>query len=192
MIIRAGEVAADGIIKTIGVINKEARKQILVTTTVKPVLPPASTPAEDSKYVVIHGMQKKLPATVEIESTLKTLSIPGKFPCSSKNPALPPTPKAVPNVEKKSGIKRAIRKGIYAKFRAPLKSIFIKYFSGLSGKTKKELGILVIPIGIPIIVVARIAIIIYPGTFMFFSNNIIKNPIIANITVGLAKSPKAR
>lgn len=49
---------------------------------------------------------------VATASTLKHLSIPGRFPSLSRYPAFAPTPRTVPNVEKKSGTNKAIRNGI--------------------------------------------------------------------------------
>ena len=45
---RAGPVAASGIIKNRGAAKTERRKRAAVVTAVRPVRPPASTPEEDS------------------------------------------------------------------------------------------------------------------------------------------------
>ena len=44
-----GAVAAEGMIRATGAKNRARRKHILVNTTVSPVFPPASIPAEDSR-----------------------------------------------------------------------------------------------------------------------------------------------
>ena len=49
MMIRAGAVAADGIIRAKGVSSRVKAKQTLVEIGVSPVFPPASTPEEDSR-----------------------------------------------------------------------------------------------------------------------------------------------
>ena len=110
--ISTGPVAADGITRASGARNREIPKKILVKMTVSPVLPPASTPAEDSRYVVMLGIPNSAPRLVEIASTLKHLSIPGRLPSLSRYPAFAPTPRTVPKVEKKSGTNKAIRNGI--------------------------------------------------------------------------------
>ena len=69
MSINVGAVAAAGIISARGVIRNISKNTADVDTEVSPVFPPASTPLADSKYVVIQGIQKKLPSTVDIEST---------------------------------------------------------------------------------------------------------------------------
>ena len=69
--IKTGAVAADGMIKANGAKNKAKAKNKLVNTTVKPVLPPASTPALYSKYVVILGIPNNAPKLVATASTLK-------------------------------------------------------------------------------------------------------------------------
>lgn len=76
---------------------------------VSPVRPPASTPALDSRYVMSTGMVKNEPSVAARESTRKTLWRPGRSPFSLRNPARPPTPSAVPKLEKKSGRKNANR-----------------------------------------------------------------------------------
>lgn len=67
--ISTGAVAAVGIISTIGEKNSMSRKHIPVNITVSPVFPPASTPADDSRYVVMLGIPNNAPTLVDTAST---------------------------------------------------------------------------------------------------------------------------
>src|SRR5699024_4514541 len=134
--ISAGAVASVGMITISGVINNVNKNKIPVVTAVKPVRPPASTPAEDSTYVVITGKEKNDPIVVPPASTKNGLSISGKFPFLSNILPFSPTPSIVPKDEKKSGTKKASMKGKYSHFKAPIISSFIVIGLILSGIEK--------------------------------------------------------
>ena len=101
-IISAGAVAKDGIAVKIGANSMEIRNKNPVTTAVKPVLPPAATPAEDSTNVVVVEVPRTAPAAVAIASDISAGLIPGSFPFLSNIPAFVLTPIKVPNVSNKS------------------------------------------------------------------------------------------
>ncbi len=75
--IRAGLVAASGIIKKIGANSIEAKNNSDVVKEVNPVLPPASTPEEDSTKVVIVVHPNTDPITVPKASTINGFWISG-------------------------------------------------------------------------------------------------------------------
>ena len=85
--IRAGAVAAEGMIEAIGLKNNAIRKQADVITLVKPVLPPAATPEADSTNVVHVDVPRTAPAQVPIESQSIALSTSIGSPFSSSIPA---------------------------------------------------------------------------------------------------------
>ena len=70
----AGEVAQEGTMEASGVRTRQRAKQIAVTRLVRPVLPPAATPAEDSTNVVQVDVPRIAPETVAIESHIIHLS----------------------------------------------------------------------------------------------------------------------
>ena len=161
-----------------------------VNSAVIPVLPPSSTPLADSRYVVMTGIQKKLPATVDNESTLKHLSISCIFPSLSSQPARFAIPSIIPIVPKKSGTKKVKIQGKYSGFNAPKISI-LKLTSDIPvGTLTKFVGTFVTPIGIPIIVTISIAKIRLPFIFRASSTNINKNPIAKSIDFAVVISPK--
>lgn len=66
--ISAEAVAAPGMEAKSGVRNREMRNRIPVTIAVRPVLPPATTPAEDSTKVVTVDVPNTEPTVVPIAS----------------------------------------------------------------------------------------------------------------------------
>ena len=81
--IRAGAVAAEGMIEAIGLKNNAIKKQAEVITLVNPVLPPAATPDADSTNVVHVEVPRTAPAQVPIESQSIALSTSIGSPFSS-------------------------------------------------------------------------------------------------------------
>lgn len=67
-IISAGAVANEGIAVKIGASNIEIKNNAAVVIEVRPVLPPAATPADDSTNVVVVEVPSTAPAVVAIES----------------------------------------------------------------------------------------------------------------------------
>lgn len=100
IMIRAGAVAAFGIIKANGVISKVRKKNTAAEIAVNPVLPPASADADDSINAVEAGIPNHGPIVAAIESTTKGREIFSIFPFSSNNPASAPIASVVPMVER--------------------------------------------------------------------------------------------
>ena len=69
---------------------------------VRPVFPPAATPALDSTKLVTVEVPRQAPETVPIASAINTLPTLGRFPSLSRSPALSATPTTVPTVSNKS------------------------------------------------------------------------------------------
>ena len=78
--IRTGDVAAFGTKDTNGAKNKQIRKSTPVVTAVKPVRPPAPTPAALSTKAVIVEVPSNAPALTLIASTVMALPRPGNLP----------------------------------------------------------------------------------------------------------------
>ena len=77
--ISAGAVANDGIAVNIGA-NMIASKNIIpVTAAERPVRPPASTPADDSTYVVVVDVPRTAPTDVAMASARSAGLILGSF-----------------------------------------------------------------------------------------------------------------
>ena len=74
-IIRAGDVIADTSDKTLtsGLKNMETANITAIVSAVRPVLPPAATPAEDSTNAVVGLVPKMLPTVVAVESAKSAL-----------------------------------------------------------------------------------------------------------------------
>ena len=100
--INAGAVAAEGTLKNKGERNGAAKKQIATTRAVKPVLPPALTPAALSAYVVVFDVPNSAPIMVPQESATSARLPFFKSPRSSIIPALDAIPTKPPTVSKKS------------------------------------------------------------------------------------------
>ena len=179
--ISAGPVAALGIINTHGDKKIITKKINEVTTEAKPVLPPASTPADDSTKVVIVVLPVHAPTHVPIASTKNGFWISGKLPSLSSIPALAPTPNTVPKVEKKSPQKVAKIRGMVLTVNTDLKSklniMFPRPF--MSGTLAKDAGIEVTPNGMPNKVTTTIPIKISPVTFLACNTAIKIKPKIA-------------
>ena len=87
-------------------INIDRIKHIPQVTAVKPVLPPAATPAPLSTNDVTVLVPMIAPTTVPTESANKAFSIFSILPFSSTKPILFPTATSVPAVSKKSTNKK--------------------------------------------------------------------------------------
>ena len=96
--IKAGAVAALGMIMNNELKNKDAKKRIPVVTAVNPVLPPALIPTIDSRYSVNVGDPKNAPKQDPIESTNIALPIIRLLSGLSKIPALLVVEISVPKV----------------------------------------------------------------------------------------------
>ena len=98
--ISAGAVANEGIAVNIGAKIIASRNVIPVTAAESPVRPPASTPADDSTYVVVVDVPRTAPTDVAIASARSAGLILGSFSFSSSIPAFVDTPISVPSVSK--------------------------------------------------------------------------------------------
>ena len=78
--ISTGDVAAFGTRDTIGAKNKQIKNNTPVVTAVKPVRPPAPTPAALSTKAVIVEVPSNAPALTPIASTVIALPRPGNLP----------------------------------------------------------------------------------------------------------------
>src|SRR5690606_23942276 len=78
-----------------GARNKQATNRIPTTTAVRPVRPPAATPAEDSMYGVVDEVPKAASATIAEESAKSAFFKRGSLPSFNK-PARCETPTSVP------------------------------------------------------------------------------------------------
>src|SRR5690606_32721779 len=78
-----------------GAKNRQAINSRPTTTAVKPVRPPAATPAEDSIYGVVDEVPKAAPATIAEESANNAFFRRGNLPSFNK-PARCETPTSVP------------------------------------------------------------------------------------------------
>ena len=100
--ISAGAVAKDGMaIKSVRG-TSESRKSTDVVKAVRPVLPPAATPAEDSTKVVVVEVPRTAPAEVATASAISAGFIAGSLPSLSSIFAFVLTPIIVPSVSKRS------------------------------------------------------------------------------------------
>ena len=77
--ISAGAVAKDGIAVKIGAKNIDSTNSTAAVTEVRPVLPPAATPAEDSTNVVVVEVPRTAPAVVATASARSAGFICGSF-----------------------------------------------------------------------------------------------------------------
>ena len=100
--ISAGAVAKDGIAVKIGAKNIDSANSTAAVTEVRPVLPPAATPAEDSTNVVVVEVPRTAPAVVATASARSAGFICGSLPYSSRISAFEHTPIRVPKVSKRS------------------------------------------------------------------------------------------
>ena len=100
--IRAGAVANDGIAVKTGAKNIDNKKRIAVVSAVRPVLPPAATPADDSTKVVVVEVPRTAPEEVAIASARSAGRIFGSLPSLSSISAFVATPMRVPSVSKRS------------------------------------------------------------------------------------------
>ena len=80
----------------------ERRKSKAVVKAVRPVFPPAATPAEDSTNVVVVEVPRTAPEEVAIASARSAGRIFGSLPSSSSISAFVATPIRVPSVSKRS------------------------------------------------------------------------------------------
>ena len=92
------------------------------TTATNPVLPPSSTPAADSMYVVVVLVPAKAPTIVAPASDMKASSEFFNSSFSSTYPACLPTEYRVPAVSKMSTKRKAIITKIKSPILSPVKS----------------------------------------------------------------------
>ena len=118
--ISAGAVAKEGIAVKMGANNVEMRNRNAVVKAVRPVLPPAATPAEDSTKVVVVEVPRTAPAEVAIESARRAGLIFGSLPFSSSILAFVLTPMSVPSVSKRSTKRNEKMMTIKLKIPTPL------------------------------------------------------------------------
>ena len=111
--ISAGAVAKDGIAVKIGAKNIDSANSTAAVIEVRPVLPPAATPAEDSTNVVVVEVPRTAPAVVATASARSAGFICGSLPFSSSISAFEHTPIRVPKVSKRS----TNRKANYSRFQ---------------------------------------------------------------------------
>lgn len=78
--ISAGAVANDGIAVKIGAKNIDSANSTAAVIEVRPVLPPAATPAEDSTNVVVVEVPRTAPAVVATASARSAGFICGSLP----------------------------------------------------------------------------------------------------------------
>ena len=100
--ISAGAVANEGIATNIGAKSIEAKNSTAVVIAVRPVLPPAATPAEDSTNVVVVEVPNTAPPVVAIASASRAGFIAGSLPSLSSIFAFVLTPMSVPSVSNRS------------------------------------------------------------------------------------------
>jgi hypothetical protein len=96
--ISAGVVAINGMTYISDVRNKASKKHKAKNTEVRPVLPPAETPAADSTYAVTEEVPIAATITLAIASAVIALPILGDFACLSSRLARRDTPIKVPIV----------------------------------------------------------------------------------------------
>lgn len=115
-IIKAGEVTAGTLAKTSAIGAKKSIKnmQIATTTEVKPVRPPAVTPALDSIYADVGEVPRNEPIVLAHASAKSALLICGKLPSLLIKSAFSATPIIVPVVSK--SVTRKIVKMIAKRF----------------------------------------------------------------------------
>ncbi len=104
--IRATPVTEVGIMRKRGERKTQTKNRMLVTTAVRPVRPPASTPMVDSMNVEIVVQPVAEPTTVPTASTRNGFFNVGKFPSSSSIFVCAPTAIKAPKVAKKSLVNR--------------------------------------------------------------------------------------
>lgn len=101
-IISAGAVANEGMAIKMGARNIDSRNSTAVVRAVRPVLPPAATPAEDSTKVVVVDVPSTAPADVATASAISAGLMAGSLPSLSSIFAFVLTPMIVPRVSKRS------------------------------------------------------------------------------------------
>ena len=184
--IRAGAVAADGMERKRGAKKRERRKKKAVTTAVTPVLPPSTTPVEDSTKVVTVEVPSIAPTVVPTASAKRASLQLGIVPSSLIISALPAHPMRVPTVSNMSTKRNVnmtmMKSGIFAATSAKLNFMNVGAIDG--GRDATPLNC-VTPNGIPTIVVARIPMRIPPFTLWATSTAVITTPIRATIAEGL-------
>ena len=82
-IMRTGVVAADGMARKRGEKNNATAKQTAITKAVRPERPPCATPDELSMNVHAADEPRSPEHMVPMESAMKSLFMPGTFPCAS-------------------------------------------------------------------------------------------------------------
>ena len=138
--IKADPYACGGMAPTNGEKKSVPTKQSAVTTAVRPVRPPASTPVADSMNapeVVVPTMEAKM---IESASAAMGRSICGRFPFSSRNPARAETPINVPIVSTKAMMKIVRTTGKKPQVRTPEKSSLRKIGESEGGMLTQALG----------------------------------------------------
>ena len=186
--IRAGAVAAAGMMLTTGTKIIAARNMTAVTRLVSPVLPPAAIPALDSTTVVTVEVPTIAPAAVDIASDISACFMLMTSPFSSIMPDCLAAPRRVPmesNIltrEKLITSMVTVNK-VSMKFppaNNPAKSIFIKDTSAKSLNFTpmfiSRLEMWVMPRGIPIRVAATMPSRMEPFTFLACSIPMVTRP----------------
>ena len=100
-----------------GAKSMEIRNRTAVVKAVRPVLPPAATPAEDSTKVVVVEVPNTAPAEVATASASSAGLMAGSLPSLSSMFALVLTPMSVPSVSNRSTNRK--EKVTTTKFRMP-------------------------------------------------------------------------
>ena len=163
---RAGAVAADGMERKRGAKKRERRKKPAVTIAVTPVLPPSTTPVEDSTKVVTVDVPSIAPTVVPTASAKRASLQLGIVPSLLIISALPAHPISVPTVSNISTKRNVnitmIKSGIFASTSEKLN---FKNVGARDGGREATPPNCVTPNGIPMIVVTRIPIRIPPLMF---------------------------
>ncbi len=193
-VISAGAVAAAGTSVNIGAMNSASKNITAVVNDVKPVLPPSATPADDSTNVVTVEVPSIDPTTVPIESAKKALLTLGSLPSLSSIFDFDATPASVPTVSNISTNKN-VNTAINICVENTCEKSNLNAIGSTDGGSENILnpsGIVVIPIGMPMIVVIIIPNNNAPLTFLITSIKVITKPISASSAVPSVIFPSPR
>src|SRR5574344_420572 len=186
--IKAGEVAAEGIAKKRGEKNAAMMKQTAMEKEVRPERPPSLTPAADSTYVVVVEAPTHAPAVVAMASAKRALFTPGILPSSLIMPALPITPIRVPMVSNRSMKRKVITTISISRLRILCHSNCMQI-----GETSGGMPMIpfkwVSPIGMPISVVAKMPMSRAPFTLYINNVTVKMMPMMQSRAVPLLMSP---
>ena len=179
----AGAVACVGMMPAMGANTTDSRNRMPTTTEVRPVRPPSEIPVEDSTKVVTVEVPRQAPTQVAHASAISALSPWGRLPFSSSMPALLAVPMSVPTVSKQSQMLKvtmAVSTGRMPWENRPPKSNLNSVGAMEMLFSAMSVGMVVRPMGMPMIVVATMPRNSAPLTFHAIRIPVMSRPMRAS------------